>query len=118
MSWDNRGLLFGTPAEHSDLTNGRVTAMEKIRLGWNERKRQPLRGILWECRYRKATDPRDKIFSVLGLIGDHMNPYLQPDYTKPVGQVKHLKVFLGRANLKTKRYSLMLPPISSLKQSH
>jgi hypothetical protein len=61
--------------------------MEKIRQGWNSRKRQPLRDLIRECRHRRATDPRDKIFSLLGLMGDKLNPYLKPDYLKSVGEV-------------------------------
>jgi hypothetical protein len=66
---------------------GRVTGLEKIRLGWNNGKRQPLRDLLWDTRYRYATDPRDKIYSLLGLMGDPMNKLLQPDYTKSVSEV-------------------------------
>ncbi|CZR57859.1 uncharacterized protein PAC_07748 [Phialocephala subalpina] len=51
-----------------------------------ERKRQSLRDLVRECRYRKATDPRDKVYSLLGLMGDRMNEYLKPDYTKSVGE--------------------------------
>lgn len=65
-----------------------LTGLEKIRLGWNQRKRQSLRDLVRECRYRKATDPRDKIYSLLGLMGDRMNEYLKPDYTKSVGEVR------------------------------
>lgn len=65
----------------------KLIGLEKIRQGWNDKKRQPLRDLIRECRYRRATDPKDKIFSLLGLMGDKMNPYLQPDYSKSVCEV-------------------------------
>ena len=65
----------------------KVTGLEKIRKGWSEGRRQPLRELLWETRYRRATDPRDKIYSLLGLMGDPMSKLLQPDYTKSVNEV-------------------------------
>jgi hypothetical protein len=59
---------------HAPVQNIRkVIGMEKIRQGWNNRKRQPLRDLIRECRHRRATDPRDKIFSLLGLMGDKLN---------------------------------------------
>ncbi|KFY34036.1 hypothetical protein V495_08222 [Pseudogymnoascus sp. VKM F-4514 (FW-929)] len=63
------------------------TRLTKMSLAWKDGRRQPLRDLIRECRYRKATDPRDKIFSLLGLMGDPMTDYLRPDYTKPLGQV-------------------------------
>jgi hypothetical protein len=65
----------------------KLTGLEKIRLGWNSGLRQPLRELIRECRYRRATDPRDKIYALLGLMGDSKNNLLQPDYTKPVAEV-------------------------------
>lgn len=68
----------------------RIVGLEKIRLGWNQRIRQPLRDLLRECRYRKATDPRDKVYSLYGLMGDRMNNFLEPDYSKSVGQAGYI----------------------------
>jgi len=65
----------------------KLIGMEKIRMGWNEGKRQSLRDLIHETRYRRATDPRDKIFSLLGLMGDKMNNLLKPDYKKSVSAV-------------------------------
>ena len=65
----------------------KLTGLEKIRLGWNDGKRQPLRELLWDTRYRSATDPRDKIYSLLGLMGDPMSNLLLPNYTKSVNEV-------------------------------
>ena len=65
----------------------KVTGLENIRQGWINGKRQPLRDLLRECRYRRATDPRDKIFSLLGMMGDKLSTYLIPDYSKSVSEV-------------------------------
>lgn len=73
---------------HAPLTHIRkLIGLEKIRLGWNEGKRQSLKDLILECRHRRASDPRDKIFSLLGIMGDKMNEFLKPDYTKSVSQV-------------------------------
>lgn len=66
----------------------RITGLERIRGGWHNRKRHPLQDLMRECRYRRATDPRDKIYSLLGLMGDRLNDFLQPDYSKSVGNVR------------------------------
>lgn len=72
-----------------------IEALERIRSGWNERRRHPLQDLMREFRYRKATDPRDKVYSLLGLMGDRMNDFLQPDYNKSVGNVRlHLSLNL------------------------
>jgi hypothetical protein len=39
---------------------------------------------MWD---REATDPRDQVFAVLGLVGDEAHGQLSADYGKPVGQV-------------------------------
>lgn len=61
--------------------------LEIIRLGWNDRKRQSLQDLIRETRYREATDPKDKIYSLYGLMGDRMNEYLEPNYSLSVAEV-------------------------------
>ncbi len=65
-----------------------MIGLEKIRLAWGQGKRQPLQDLIRECKYRKATDPRDKVYSLIGLMGDGMNDFIKPDYTRCVGQVQ------------------------------
>jgi hypothetical protein len=65
----------------------RVTGLEKVRLAWVNGMRQPLRDLIQECRYRRSTDPRDKIYALLGLMGDPMSDLLLPDYSKSVSEV-------------------------------
>ena len=89
-SWENflRAVYYLHYNCNAPVANIRkLTGLEKIRLGWNSALRQPLRELIRECRYRRATDPRDKIYSLLGLMGDSRNDLLQPDYTKPVAEV-------------------------------
>ena len=45
----------------------RVTGLEKVRDAWAKGMRQPLRDLIQECRHRRSTDPRDKIYALLGL---------------------------------------------------
>ncbi|RFU23924.1 hypothetical protein B7463_g12414, partial [Scytalidium lignicola] len=65
----------------------KLTMLEKIRVGWNKKKRLPLQSLIRECQYRRATDPRDRIYALFGLMGDRMNDLLQPDYNKDVKEV-------------------------------
>jgi hypothetical protein len=53
-----------------------VTALERIRMAWRTGKRHPLGSLIRESRYRLATDPKDKIYALLGLMGDGMNDLL------------------------------------------
>ncbi|KAF6839369.1 heterokaryon incompatibility protein [Colletotrichum plurivorum] len=47
-----------------------------------------LSSLLWNTWDRDATDPRDKVFAVLGLVGDENSRFLtSPDYGKGVRQV-------------------------------
>ena len=61
--------------------------MEIVRRGFNDDKRQSLYNLIRVARHRQATDPRDKIFSLLGLMGDKVTPYLFPDYTADVREI-------------------------------
>jgi hypothetical protein len=62
--------------------------MEKIRSGGIRANDKLFEICFGRANIEKATDRRDKIFALLGLMGDCMNRYLQPDYSKPVGQVR------------------------------
>jgi hypothetical protein len=85
----------------------RITGMNRIRGGWSKRRRHPLQDLMRECRYRKATEPRDKIYSLLGLMGDHMNDfYNQIILSLWVMSVSIAFRFWGHAN--KERYIQML----------
>ncbi|KAJ4148562.1 hypothetical protein LMH87_003026 [Akanthomyces muscarius] len=64
-----------------------LTRLEKIRQGWVESQRFPLYTLIRNLSYRQASDPRDKIYALYGLMGDQMNDLLQPDYTKPIAEI-------------------------------
>ncbi|KAF6807599.1 heterokaryon incompatibility protein [Colletotrichum musicola] len=46
-----------------------------------------LSDLLWNTWDRDATDPRDQMFAVLGLVGENTRPQMSPDYGKGVRQV-------------------------------
>jgi hypothetical protein len=90
IRWDQflRAIYFLHYSLRAPVNNIRkLTGLEKIRQSYYAGKRQPLRDLIRECRYRKATDPRDKIFSLLGMMGDSKSAFLTPDYTKSVSEV-------------------------------
>ena len=51
----------------------------------NFSSRYPLLWLLWRFKDRISTDPRDRIYSLLGLCNDA--EYIEVDYTKPAKQV-------------------------------
>lgn len=65
----------------------KVIGLEVIRLGFREGKRKHLRELMHECRFRRATNPRDQIYGLYGLMNDQIDAFLQPDYTKSVEEV-------------------------------
>jgi hypothetical protein len=64
-----------------------LIGLEKIRVAYKNGKRHPLRNLIREFQYRRSTDPRDKVYSLHGLMIDPMSSYLIPDYTLPVNLV-------------------------------
>jgi len=65
----------------------RVIALEQIRTAWARGMRPPLQDLIYECRRRRSTDARDKIYALLGLMGDSMSDFLRPDYSKSINEV-------------------------------
>lgn len=64
-----------------------VTGLDAIRVGWASRKRPHLLSLVIQCRHKKATDPKDKIYALLGLMGGPMNDLLRPNYQLPLVDV-------------------------------
>jgi hypothetical protein len=65
----------------------RVIGLQQIRMAWDRGMRAPLQDLIYECRHRRSTDARDKIYALLGLMGDPMSAFLRPDYSKSVNEV-------------------------------
>lgn len=83
-AWDHMGdLVRGTAREKDwDALRRRYTlAIHLAKERVNGRALSTLLVTTWD---RKCTDPRDKVFAMLALIGDGA---MRPDYTKSMGQV-------------------------------
>jgi hypothetical protein len=81
---------------HSIL--GNISAIEefgRLRSSQNSRDITHLSDtLLGGIDFREATDPRDQIYGLLGLVPDHRDDkLLRPDYTLPVAQVYTRAVF-------------------------
>lgn len=75
----------GDPVAPGGLLNTAcVHTMKKMR---NLQQPIGLQFALTYCLRFKATDPRDKIFALLGLATDAGNPVLHPNYEAPVREV-------------------------------
>ncbi|KAK2601833.1 hypothetical protein QQS21_004616 [Conoideocrella luteorostrata] len=90
ISWDEfLGVIYylhytcGSPLPNIH----KLTTLEKIRVGWTGGNRLPLYSLIRECRDRQASDPKDKVYALFGLMGDQMNAFLQPNYAKSLGEV-------------------------------
>ncbi|KAJ3486687.1 hypothetical protein NLG97_g6564 [Lecanicillium saksenae] len=64
-----------------------LTGLERIRHGWVDSRRFPLHTLIRSCSYRQASDPRDKIYALYGLMGDQMHDLLRPNYAEPVAEI-------------------------------
>ncbi len=73
--------------EYADLLKDRASPENAQAVNVPERLQSLLRHT---CGVFKASDPRDLIYGLLGLLGTHDIPEeLLPDYNAPVGQVFH-----------------------------
>ena len=65
----------------------KITKLEVIRLGFSDGRRSRLCDLMYECRYRQASNPRDKIYGLYGLMGDQENEFTKPDYSKSIEEI-------------------------------
>ncbi|KAI1080943.1 HET-domain-containing protein [Whalleya microplaca] len=89
LHWpDNLGLSFFAffPAGHAGNLSGPFYALDLAR-AWGEEPEGPL-VMLWRFRDRRSSDPRDKVYAIMGLLGEgapNPLPGVTPaDYTVPV----------------------------------
>lgn len=67
-----------------------LSQAKNISMVWNFAKKSTLGSLLLLTRDFQATEPKDKVFGLLGLATDCCNPILlalQPNYTKPTSYV-------------------------------
>ncbi len=92
---------------------GHVIAVDNLpamHLLKRERERMSLFGILCVASTFKSTDPRDKLFALVGL-GDRFNPRVRPDYTSNHFHVFRKHVILELTERDRLQY-LARPPLS------
>lgn len=108
MDWDrfcvggNHGLNLGlwlptTMGIIQDPIPMPYLSLQSLRRKWRdrstmEREAQAFLDFLINCRFREATDPRDKIYSLLGFftnnsVSRHLPLGITPDYNSPVSAV-------------------------------
>lgn len=84
--WDEAGL--------SEVNIGRFLQVLNLQMQHIERQRQQvftlppdILDIAFELRHRKATDRRDKIYAIMGLVDQPNGSNFQPDYSMNVEAV-------------------------------
>ncbi|KAI2777993.1 heterokaryon incompatibility protein-domain-containing protein [Daldinia loculata] len=86
-----------------------------------DRSRQPihleLADLLWQTRFFEKTEPRDRLYGILGLLkGDAQNEkLLEVDYTKPVADMfRDLGIFLFKGGLLSHALCSVVGPMEGL----
>lgn len=67
--------------QRAKLAITQLGAIRQMRYGVQGNRRLDTLGLLKASRIREATDPRDKIFGLIGLTIDRNNDALKPDYS-------------------------------------
>lgn len=57
-----------------------ILDLESVRIARIEEIRSPLLSMLRRFRTKKSSDPRDKVFALLGLAREHIQALVKPDY--------------------------------------
>ena len=78
------GSVLGTS---TDLVRERILNVIKIKKDYNKEKKISLIHALQLARTSQATDPRDKVFALFGLIFPQIRQTFQPNYLKSVPEV-------------------------------
>jgi hypothetical protein len=67
--------------QHAKLAITQLAFIKQMQYGVQGNRRLDTLGLLKAGRIREATDPRDKIFGLIGLTSDYNNEALKPDYS-------------------------------------
>ncbi|KAI9764824.1 MAG: hypothetical protein M1839_005701 [Geoglossum umbratile] len=70
-----------------DTEISQISTIAKLKRFAHPHNSIPLSRILHVCGRSNATNPRDKIYALLGMISDSLNFIPNPDYAAPVGEV-------------------------------
>ncbi|KIV77197.1 hypothetical protein PV11_09016 [Exophiala sideris] len=70
-----------------NIDAGKALQIGWIRSEWHAGGRLPLRVLLYESRNRHCYEPRDRIYSLLGLMCERQTVLVQPNYLHPLAQV-------------------------------
>jgi len=84
--WDDIGYLVKTTSRWQSWDKLKRRYGLAIHISKRRLLGSKLSDLLWNMWDREATDPRDKVFAVLGLVGEE-GVDLLPDYSKPLGLV-------------------------------
>lgn len=74
---------FGYSIAHMEQLNVLLEINQRFNIG----RRDSLRLLLALSADRESENPKDRIYALLGLMRDKLNPLLQPDYTKSVAEI-------------------------------
>ncbi|RFU23968.1 hypothetical protein B7463_g12370, partial [Scytalidium lignicola] len=74
---------YGYSIPHMEQFNILLEINERFNIG----RRESLRVLLALSANRESANPKDRIYALLGLMRDKLNPLLQPDYTKSVAEI-------------------------------
>jgi len=84
--WERAGLSQVNLDIFLQVLNLQMQHLERQRRE-NLRPALDILDIAYDIRHRKATDPRDKIFAIMGLVDQNDKAFLRPDYMMSVEEV-------------------------------
>lgn len=86
-AWDDMGdLVVGTSREKDWMRLKRRYSLA-IHISKKRLLGSTLSDLLWNTWDRESADPRDKVFAILGLVGDQHVGLMRPDYSKTMNRI-------------------------------
>ncbi|KAI9857986.1 MAG: hypothetical protein M1813_007956 [Trichoglossum hirsutum] len=84
--WERAGLSQIDLKKFLDLLDLQMRHIERER-NQNFRRPPDILDVAFDMRHRKSTDPRDKIFALMGLVDQSNRVIFRPDYSLPVEEM-------------------------------
>jgi hypothetical protein len=84
--WQRAGLSQIDLKQFLDLLDLQIRHIERER-NLNLRRPPDILDVAFDMRHRQSSDPRDKIFALMGLVEKSNRVIFQPDYRMPVEEM-------------------------------
>ncbi|KAH8814954.1 heterokaryon incompatibility protein-domain-containing protein [Xylogone sp. PMI_703] len=86
-AWDDMGASIQGTAREKDWTTLKRRYSLATHISNKRLLGSNLNSLLWNTWDRESTDPLDKVYAILGLVGEESKGMITPDYSKSMGVV-------------------------------